>query len=150
MGTFVKTEDFKAMNVGCALDEGLARLDEKMTVFYGERCVWWCRVEARGKTGHGSRFVQNTAIPKLLRVLSKIQAFRAAEEAKLSSHGCSCGRQLGEVTSINITMLEAGVKTTVDEETGIQNYAFNVIPEVARAGFDTRVRIHSSYRVENN
>ena len=37
-------------------------------------------------------------------------------------------------------MLEAGVKTTVDEETGIQNYAFNVIPEVARAGFDTRVR----------
>ena len=91
-----------------------------------------------------------TAIPKLLRVLSKIQAFRAAEEAKLSSYGCSCGRKLGEVTSINITMLEAGVKTTVDEETGIQNYAFNVIPEVARAGFDTRVRIHSSYHVKNN
>ena len=68
----------------------------------------------------------------------------------MSSYGCSCGRKLGEVTSINITMLEAGVKTTVDEETGIQNYAFNVIPEVARAGFDTRVRIHSSYHVKND
>ena len=50
------------MNVGCALDEGLARPDEKITVFYGERCVWWCRVEARGKTGHGSRFVKGTLV----------------------------------------------------------------------------------------
>jgi len=139
VGTFVKTPKFKSLNVGVALDEGLARKDEKMTVFYGERAVWWCRVECRGKTGHGSRFVKNSAVEKLLRILGKIQAFRASEEARLNAGKCTCGMKLGDVTSINVTMLEAGVKTTVDEETGIQNYAFNVVPEVARAGFDTRV-----------
>eukprot|EP00939_MAST-03C_sp_MAST-3C-sp1_P001931 g1931.t1 len=139
LGTFVKMPRFKALNVGVALDEGLARADKRITVFYGERAVWWCRVECRGKTGHGSRFVKQTAVGKLLRILGKIQAFRATEEAKLYANKCTCGLKLGDVTSINITMLEAGVKTTVDEESGVQNYAFNVVPEVARAGFDTRV-----------
>ena len=37
MAAFVKTERFQKMNVGFALDEGLANPTDAMTVFYGER-----------------------------------------------------------------------------------------------------------------
>lgn len=40
MFEFVKTEMFKKMNVGFALDEGYANPTEKFTVFYGERAPW--------------------------------------------------------------------------------------------------------------
>jgi hypothetical protein len=38
------SEEFKELNVGLTLDEGLAREDESMTVFYGERHKIWTRV----------------------------------------------------------------------------------------------------------
>ncbi len=45
MGKFVANEFvFKSLNIGLALDEGLANPTEKFTVFYGERAVWWCKV----------------------------------------------------------------------------------------------------------
>ena len=37
MATFIKTERFKKMNIGFALDEGLANPTEAMSVYYGER-----------------------------------------------------------------------------------------------------------------
>ena len=37
MGEFVKTEDFKKMNVGFALDEGIASVNDKFFVYYGQR-----------------------------------------------------------------------------------------------------------------
>ena len=40
MGKYVETEEFKALNVGFALDEGLANPTEKYTLFYGERGPW--------------------------------------------------------------------------------------------------------------
>ena len=47
MGKFVEREEFKRMNVGFGLDEGLANPTEAFTVFNGERspwCEYWCRV----------------------------------------------------------------------------------------------------------
>ena len=40
MELFVKTNEFKSMNVGLVLDEGLANLTETYSVFYGERNIW--------------------------------------------------------------------------------------------------------------
>jgi len=37
---FLKSEEFKALNMGFALDEGLAHPGNKYSVFYGERCTW--------------------------------------------------------------------------------------------------------------
>ena len=37
MSIFCKTERFKQMNIGFALDEGLANPTDAMTVFYGEK-----------------------------------------------------------------------------------------------------------------
>ena len=41
---FCVSKDFAQLNVGLALDEGLAREDDNMTVFYGERHVLWTSV----------------------------------------------------------------------------------------------------------
>jgi len=40
MKTWCKTEDFKSLNVGFAMDEGLANPGEEMRAFYSERYCW--------------------------------------------------------------------------------------------------------------
>ena len=40
MQAFLKSSEWKHMNVGFALDEGLANPTNKFTVFYGERMPW--------------------------------------------------------------------------------------------------------------
>ncbi len=60
LGTFVKSDAFAALNVGCALDEGLANPNKgEVTVFYGERAIFWIRIKASGNVGHGSRFIKD-------------------------------------------------------------------------------------------
>ena len=39
-----QSPEFLALNIAVGLDEGLAREDERMTVFYGERHVVWTSV----------------------------------------------------------------------------------------------------------
>lgn len=38
--TFFKMKEFSNLNVGVALDEGLANPSNKYSVFYGERTLW--------------------------------------------------------------------------------------------------------------
>lgn len=40
MEKFVLTEDFKKLNVGFALDEGMANPTEEFIIFNGERSIW--------------------------------------------------------------------------------------------------------------
>ncbi|VDP10173.1 unnamed protein product [Soboliphyme baturini] len=40
MGAFVETDEFKAMNVGLALDEGIASTNDTYNIFYTERVAW--------------------------------------------------------------------------------------------------------------
>ena len=46
MKLFVHTPEFKAMNVGFGLDEGIAGPKEVMPLFYGERNVFWIKVNS--------------------------------------------------------------------------------------------------------
>ena len=147
------SEEWKAMQpVGVAMDEGLANPKNAYTVFYGERIPWWLLVKAEGPTGHGSRFIKNTAVEKLLAVCDKALAYRAEQEAELRhSGGCSHARakKLGDVTTLNLTMLKAGVAMAGGGEDGQSEgrngkkrhdrYALNVIPTEAHAGFDVRI-----------
>uniref|UniRef100_A0A8C7Y2Z2 Aminoacylase 1 n=1 Tax=Oryzias sinensis TaxID=183150 RepID=A0A8C7Y2Z2_9TELE len=64
METFVTQPEFQKLNIGFALDEGLANPGEAFTVFYGERNPW-CECRTQTIPGHGSRFVENTAAEKL-------------------------------------------------------------------------------------
>jgi len=139
MKEFVLTDDFKSLNIAVALDEGLANPTDKFTVFYGERAVWWLKVKSSGPTGHGSRFIKNTAMEKLLRSVQQFLAFRAEQEARLEAHpGCQHAavkaEKLGDVVTLNLTMLQGGVSSD-----GGKTWALNVIPTEAEAGFDVRI-----------
>jgi len=140
MGTMVEDKELMAqLNIGMALDEGLANPEDSFTVFYGERAIWWCRIKATGGTGHGSRFIKNTAMQKLIDSISHFLAFRKQQEHALEAHsGCqhavSKKLKLGDVTTVNLTMLKGGVSND-----GGKTYSLNVIPTEAEAGFDIRI-----------
>lgn len=40
MKLFVRSPEFASLNVGFALDEGLASSDDSFSVYYGERTLW--------------------------------------------------------------------------------------------------------------
>jgi len=139
MGEFVKSEHYKKLHVGFALDEGIANTGEEFTVFYGERAIWWLKVIATGPTGHGSRFVKDTAVQKLLRCCNRFLDLRAEQEKKLEGHsGCKDAMvkklELGDVVTLNLTALKAGVTND-----GGKTFAINVVPTEAEACFDIRI-----------
>jgi len=143
MLALVRSEVFQSLlPIGLALDEGLANEGEAVTVFYAERVPMWVLVSSEGPTGHGSRFVQQTAVEKLLSFTDKAVAFRREQEAeflgKANGHaGCAHAqaKKLGEVTSLNVTFLKAGVQMSADDD----RVALNVVPAQAKAGMDVRV-----------
>lgn len=123
MEKLVESEEFRALNIGFALDEGLANPGETFTVFYGERNVWWVSVRCPGNPGHGSRFIENTAGEKVRRVINSFLDFREKEKKRLNQSECLT---LGDVITVNLTSLKGGV-------------AYNVIPDELMAGFDIRI-----------
>uniref|UniRef100_A0A8D3ECM9 N-acyl-aliphatic-L-amino acid amidohydrolase n=1 Tax=Scophthalmus maximus TaxID=52904 RepID=A0A8D3ECM9_SCOMX len=123
METFVKHPEFKKLNIGFALDEGLANPGEAFTVFYGERNPWWITVHCPGSPGHGSRFVENTAAEKMRQVINSFLDFREKEKHRLNTSECFT---LGDVTTVNMTMVKGGV-------------AYNVIPAEMDVSFDLRI-----------
>lgn len=110
MGAFLEHDLFQSVkgSIGLALDEGLATTRKDYAVFYGERLPLWINVVAKGPTGHGSRFIPDTAVEKLVATASKAFAFRKEQEAQLgyTDHGCKhCeAKKLGDVTTLNLTM----------------------------------------------
>lgn len=160
MLSFLSSTLFASLpGVALALDEGLASTDESYSLFYGERLPWWIDVTATGKTGHGSRFIDCTAVEQIIGVSNRALSFRreqrellhgTAEVADHSncSHAVAAKRHkmlyekrksgkitLGDVTSLNITTLEAGVKVG-------DTYAYNCVPPVAKCSLDIRISPH--------
>uniref|UniRef100_H3DB38 N-acyl-aliphatic-L-amino acid amidohydrolase n=1 Tax=Tetraodon nigroviridis TaxID=99883 RepID=H3DB38_TETNG len=123
METFVKHSEFQKLNIGFALDEGLANPGEAFTVFYGERNPWWITIHCPGSPGHGSRFVENTAAEKLRQIMNTFLDFREKEKQRLNTSECLT---LGDVTTVNMTMVKGGV-------------AYNVIPSEMDISFDLRI-----------
>ncbi|KAK6174932.1 hypothetical protein SNE40_013488 [Patella caerulea] len=123
MGTFYKMDEFKQLNIGFALDEGIANPEEAFRVFYGERNCWWCTVICPGDPGHGSAILKNTAAEKFNKVINSFLSFRREQEERLESNP---NLTLGDVTTVNLTMVEGGVQ-------------MNVIPAEMKASFDIRI-----------
>ncbi|BFZ10856.1 hypothetical protein BsWGS_13895 [Bradybaena similaris] len=123
MIAFVKTKEFERLNIGFALDEGIANPGEEFRVFYSERNVWWLEVTCPGSPGHGSAFLKNTAGEKVQKIINTLLDFRAQQERRLQEDS---SLSLGDVISVNLTMLKGGVQ-------------FNVVPDSMIAGFDIRV-----------
>ncbi|XP_026754819.1 aminoacylase-1-like [Galleria mellonella] len=125
MKKFVLTNDFKALNIGFALDEGMANPTEEFIIFNGERSIWQLHVNCTGPPGHGSLLIPNTAGEKLRYIIDKFMDFR--EEQNKILHGDS-KLTIGDVTTVNLTQVYGGVQS-------------NVIPEKLTAVFDIRLAV---------
>jgi aminoacylase len=139
MAAFLESECYRNLpGIAMALDEGLASEDNGFSVFYGERLPWWVNVTATGPTGHGSRFIDNTAVEQLLELANKALEFRQGQRSLLglSKHeNCAhavAKKTLGDVTSLNITTLQAGVRVG-------DTFAYNCVPPVASCSLDIRI-----------
>ncbi len=142
MAAFLDSDLYKNLpGIALALDEGLASTTNVFDVFYGERLPWWIEIKATGPTGHGSRFIENTAVEQLLELSQKALKFRQGQRAllEMTDHeNCTHAvvakkkRTLGDVTSLNITTLQAGVAVG-------DTYAYNVVPSVATCSLDIRI-----------
>lgn len=123
MKLFVTTEAFQRLNVGFVLDEGIASPNDEIPVFYGERSQWHIEFVCSGVTGHGSLLPSATAGEKLRRIVNRMMDFRDEQVARLASDPALT---LGDVTTVNLTMLSGGVQP-------------NVLPETLSAIFDIRI-----------
>lgn len=125
MREFVKTEAFRKLNVGFALDEGIASPDETFPVFYAERSVWRMHFKCNGTSGHGSLLHENTAGEKIRRILDRIMDYRAQQVELLKNNP---DFSIGDVTTVNLCILKGGVQT-------------NVVPPELSAIFDVRLAV---------
>jgi len=123
MKLFVKTDDFKKLNIAFALDEGVASDDETYKIFYAERVKWWLEAKCIGNPGHGSKFIENTAAEKMQKVVNKFLAYREEQKQLLENNP---NLTLGDVTTVNLTLLSGGVQV-------------NVVPAEISIAFDIRV-----------
>ncbi|CAK1585666.1 unnamed protein product [Parnassius mnemosyne] len=122
MKEFVKTEHFKKLNVDFALDEGIASATDEYQVFNGERTIWHLNVICPGKSGHGSLLLPDNCGEKIRYIIDKFMDLRQVSKSKLESDP---SLTIGDVTTINLTVLNGGIQD-------------NVIPEKMTATFDIR------------
>lgn len=120
---FVQSNEFKALNVGFSLDEGIASTSEEFIVFYAERSIWEIEFICNGQSGHGSLLLKGTPGEKIHYIIDKFAQFRKQESAKLDNDP---KLKIGDVTTVNLTMLSGGVQA-------------NVVPPTLIATFDIRV-----------
>ncbi|XP_063822557.1 aminoacylase-1-like [Ostrinia nubilalis] len=125
MEKFVLTEDFKKLNVGFALDEGMANPTEDFIIFNGERSIWQTHVHCTGQPGHGSLLIHNTAGEKLRYIIDKFMDLREQQKKILESDS---KLTIGDVTTVNLTQIYGGVQS-------------NVIPEKLTVVFDIRLAV---------
>uniref|UniRef100_A0A1B0CBE7 N-acyl-aliphatic-L-amino acid amidohydrolase n=1 Tax=Lutzomyia longipalpis TaxID=7200 RepID=A0A1B0CBE7_LUTLO len=127
MAKFVHTDDFKALNVGFSLDEGIASPTDTFPVFYAERPTWRVHFNCSGTPGHGSLLHKNTAGEKVRYMLDKMMDFRKHEVKRLESNP---ELLIGDVT------------------TNFWRSSIKCVPPLLRIGFDIRLSMdvdHSNF-----
>ncbi|XP_038213797.1 aminoacylase-1-like [Zerene cesonia] len=134
MGKFVESEHYKKLNVGFALDEGIASPTDDYIVFNAERSIWHVTVICPGKSGHGSLLLPDNCGEKMRYIIDKFMDLRQESKKKLEDNP---QLTIGDVTTVNLTMLEGG----------IQN---NVVPEKLSASFDMRLALSVDFNEFEN
>ncbi|OMH83486.1 Aminoacylase-1 [Zancudomyces culisetae] len=131
----VQTKEFDELNAGFDLDEGVPMIMDKVCVWTAERLLSTVKFTAHGNTGHGSQFIEGTAIEKLLPVINGVMALRDEELAKLKTLKQGAQIAAGEVTAINLTMLEGGKQQNVVPATYSVTFDIRISPKRDAAAF---------------
>ncbi|KAG5458216.1 MAG: hypothetical protein BJ554DRAFT_1603, partial [Olpidium bornovanus] len=105
------------------------------------RASRWVTVRASGGTGHGSRFIEDLASDKLMRIIERFRKFREEQKKLLEIGVTTDGKRfkLGDVTTVNMTGLGAFTNNRTRwalRQGGVQH---NVVPMEVTANFDIRV-----------
>lgn len=129
MMKFVKTPEFRSLNIGFSLDEGIASPTDVFSVFYAERSVWRLHFKCSGTTGHGSLLHKQTAGEKVRFIIDRMMDLREQEVQKLENNP---DLTIGDVTTINLTVIKGGVQS-------------NVVPPMLTIGFDVRLAIDQDH-----
>ncbi|PVU96989.1 hypothetical protein BB559_002177 [Furculomyces boomerangus] len=135
MRALVETQEFKDLNACFDIDEGAISSTEKSFYFASERVSCHATFTAHGNTGHGSGFVQGTAIGKLLPIINELMEYRQSQLDELTAMSGAPMLNSGHFTTVNLTMLEGGKQA-------------NVVPATYSATFDIRItpnRDHLEY-----
>ncbi|XP_061396693.1 aminoacylase-1B-like [Musca vetustissima] len=130
MREFVNTSDFKSLNIGFSMDEGLASPTEEFPVFYAERSVWRIYFNINGQAGHGSLLLKNTVGEKASYILHKMMSMREQQVRRLENNP---DLTIGDVTTINLTQVRGGVQS-------------NVVPPTMVLGFDVRLALDVDHK----
>ncbi|XP_063621999.1 aminoacylase-1-like isoform X2 [Cydia splendana] len=123
MREFLKTEAYRRLNVGFALDEGLSNAGEEYLVFNGEKTKWQMKIVCTGKAGHGSMLLPDNSGEKVRHIINSFMELRDKYRHQLVDDS---SLTIGDITTINLTKLEGGTLT-------------NIVPEKFTATFDIRL-----------
>lgn len=169
MGVLMQSQWYKGITIGLALDEGLASEDSNYSIFYGERLPWWIKVKAEGNTGHASRFIEDTAVEKILKISEKALSYRLEQKKLLDNSNLDDDIVDSAITTTTTTAtasvvgtdvcnhcayatrkkLKLGDVTTINLtslHSGVTaggKDVLNVIPPTAEASFDIRISPHT-------
>lgn len=128
MAPFVLTDEFKALNVGYALDEGGVSMTNEIAVLHDERCTWQIEFICHGISGHGSILFENTAGEKISYLINKFMEMRQTEMNKFNAFNSD----YTNVTTINLTVMKGGSQG-------------NVIPPELSVTFDIRLSVNADH-----
>ncbi|KAI8043868.1 hypothetical protein M5D96_000011, partial [Drosophila gunungcola] len=141
MFPFVTSEDFKSLNTGFSLDEGIASPTSEFPVFYAERTVKRVILKISGSAGHGLLLMPNTAGEKLSYITAKMMQFRAGQVKRLKDNP---ELQIGDVTTINLTTVDGGVQSNVVPP--LLTVCFDLAKWCEEAGGDIELEFSSIWR----
>ncbi|KAK4878651.1 hypothetical protein RN001_011157 [Aquatica leii] len=133
---FVKTEDFRKMNVGFCVDEGDPCPRNSYIVYYGEKSCWEFTVHCPGQPGHGSHMPTNTAGEKARVIVDKFSDLRRAELRKLEENA---NLNVWDVTSVNLTRMRGGVQSNVIPEEFCLTYDVRISPTTNPKKFESMI-----------
>ncbi|OAY58248.1 aminoacylase-1 [Manihot esculenta] len=125
---FVNSKEFRHLNVGFALDEGQASVNDEFRVFFADRSPWNLIIRAKGKPGHGSRMYDDGAMENLMKSIEIISRFRESQFDVVKAGKAANS----EVISVNPVYLKAGIPSPT-------GFVMNMQPSEAEAGFDLRL-----------
>ncbi|XP_045485702.1 aminoacylase-1A [Pieris rapae] len=107
---FIKSGDFKRLNVGFVLDEGLTSPDNTYLATYMDRRPWQINMTFYGQGGHGSEIAEKGVIEKLDYILNCILQYQK-EQKEVMARGNNA--RLGRFTSMNVNIVKTGIATNI-------------------------------------
>ncbi|KAL4716359.1 hypothetical protein ACJJTC_006721 [Scirpophaga incertulas] len=158
MRLFCKSPEFKAMNVGFEIDEGMPSPLPMIGAFYQDKAVWQIRVDCHGIAGHGSTLpptnvtatgnstLNTTSIFSV--TLGESTLFSVIEEIKAKMQSIGCNKVINNLfkfrdeqqkIAVNGPITDASIYTSLNLDVLSGGTANNVLPNLVSLTFDIRL-----------